>query len=61
VSEDEDEREEFEERAAILEFDAGMCREWAERIARRMVLERRAQRAASGGGEGRREAMGNCS
>jgi len=38
-----DEREEFEERAAILEFEAGMCRAWAERIALKMVLDRRAR------------------
>jgi len=42
-----DELESFEERAAILEFDAGLCREWAERIAARMVLERRAKRTSS--------------
>ena len=33
-----DQREEFEERAAILEFDAGMTREEAERLAMEMVL-----------------------
>jgi pyrroline-5-carboxylate reductase len=33
-----DQREEFEERAAILEFDAGMTREEAERVAMQMVL-----------------------
>jgi hypothetical protein len=35
------EREELEERAAILEFDAGLPRDEAERQAREMVLARR--------------------
>lgn len=57
----EDEREEFEERAAILEFEGGMCREWAERIALRMVLDRRARRAAGGCGPDSHKAMAVCS
>jgi hypothetical protein len=57
----EDEREEFEERAAILEFDAGMCREWAERIALRMVIEQRARRAAGGCGPDSHREMEVCS
>ena len=35
------EREDFEERAAILEFDAGMPRPQAERMARQLLEERR--------------------
>lgn len=34
-------REAFEERAAILEYDAGMCRADAEATARRLVYGRR--------------------
>lgn len=34
-------REQFEERAAILEYDAGMTREQAERMAMEMIIERR--------------------
>jgi hypothetical protein len=33
-----DQKEAFEERAAILQFDAGMTREQAEKIAARQVL-----------------------
>ncbi len=36
-----DEREEFEERAAILEFDAKMSREQAEKLAMEAVLAKR--------------------
>jgi hypothetical protein len=36
----EDEQEYFEERAAILEFDAGFAREEAERLARVETLAR---------------------
>ena len=32
-----DQKEAFEERAAILEFDAGMTRQEAERVARQML------------------------
>lgn len=35
-----DAREDFEERAAILEFEANMTREQAEKIARQMVIQR---------------------
>jgi len=34
-----DEQERFEERAAILEYDAGYTREEAERLAREMVKQ----------------------
>jgi len=61
MSMSEDEREEFEERAAILEFDAGMCREWAERIAARMVLERRGREGAANHGDKVQRAMGSGS
>jgi hypothetical protein len=37
----EDEREYFEERAAILEYEAGFPRQEAERRARQMMRERR--------------------
>lgn len=37
----EDEREAFEERAAILEYDAGMTRDQAERLALEAVIRRR--------------------
>lgn len=37
----EDEHEAFEERAAILEYDAGMSREQAERQALEAVIRRR--------------------
>lgn len=38
----EDEREFFEERAAIREFEGGYSREEAEQLARQEMLERRA-------------------
>lgn len=38
-------REAYEERAAILEFDAGMSREEAERMAAEMVIPDRVYRA----------------
>lgn len=37
----EDERDEFEERAAIYEFDGGMSRERAEKLALERVLAKR--------------------
>ena len=37
----EDEKEYYNERAAILEYEAGYTREEAERIARNMMIERR--------------------
>jgi len=42
-----DEREAYEERAAILEFDAGMSREDAERLAAKMVGDVRREWAAN--------------
>ncbi|MGE3482887.1 MAG: hypothetical protein AB7K73_16035 [Gammaproteobacteria bacterium] len=41
------EREDFEERAAILEFDGGMSRAGAEKYALNIVLKRRRERAAA--------------
>jgi hypothetical protein len=42
----EEQREEFEERAGILEFDAGMSREEAERVAMAMIVEKEAHEPA---------------
>ena len=39
------EQEEFEERSAILEFDAGMDRIDAEEFARKIIEDRKKQRA----------------
>ena len=45
----------FEERAAILEYDAGLTRAEAERVARRMIAEdRQRQEEALKGERGRR-------
>jgi hypothetical protein len=41
VGETASERDEFEERAAIMEFDGGMSRDEAERHAGTLVLKRR--------------------
>ena len=35
-----DQREEYEERAGILEYEAGMTREEAERVAMAMIVEK---------------------
>ena len=44
-----DQRERYEERAAILEFDAGHPRHWAEVLARQMVEGRYQEGEALGG------------
>lgn len=36
--------EEFEERAAILEYEAGMPRKEAERFARKLILKKKAEK-----------------
>ena len=41
-----DQREEYEERAGILEFCAGMTREEAERVAMAMIVEKGAHEHA---------------
>lgn len=46
-----DQREAYEERAAILEFDAGMNREDAEKMAAKMVFDDAEVEFAMGAGD----------